>query len=78
MKTVDITLITDRHFKKGDRMPPRYIQIRDELVRRIKGDFYSDRQLPSEILLAREFQVNRNTLRRSIGELEKSGLRVKG
>lgn len=55
-------------------MPPRYIQIRDELVRRIKGDFYSDRQLPSEILLAREFQVNRNTLRRSIGELEKSGL----
>ena len=55
-------------------MPPRYMQIRNELLRRIEGNFYSDRQLPPEIVLAQEFQVNRNTLRRSIGDLEKLGV----
>ncbi len=54
---------------------PRYIQIREALLRRIQdGDLKPGEKLPSEDQLAAEFGVSRMTMRRSLDDLINAGL----
>ena len=60
---------------------PRYRQVSHDLMRRIdSGEFARGDQLPVETELAREYKVNRLTIREALGELTRSGLvrRVQG
>ena len=55
-------------------MPKKYEEIQAELYRRLSGGVYPvSSRLPPEQVLAREFGVNRNTLRRALAFLANSG-----
>ncbi len=54
---------------------PKYIQIRDELVARIKsGQLKANAAIPSDRELAEEFAVSRYTAIKAVKELEKEGI----
>lgn len=54
---------------------PKYIQIRDELVARIKaGQLKANAVIPSDRELAEEFAVSRYTAIKAVQELEKEGI----
>lgn len=60
---------------------PKYVRVREELLQLLKsGAIPPDERLPSEHELAERFGVSRQTLRQSLGELEREGLvyRVQG
>lgn len=50
----------------------KYLQIRDELLKRISQKEYLSGKLPTEAELSAEFKVNRHTIRRSLGSLEQT------
>jgi GntR family transcriptional regulator len=53
----------------------RYIELVDDLVRRIGGgEFGQEGRLPTETTMARSYGVNRLTVRRALGELARDGL----
>lgn len=58
-----------------DRRLPRYLQIRDELMRRICARAWTTGEaLPSEDKLAAEFSVSVGTLRKAMGVLVEDGM----
>ncbi len=58
-----------------DRRLPRYLQIRDELMRRICARAWADGQaLPAEDRLANEFQVSLGTMRKAMDVLVAEGM----
>ena len=57
------------------KQQPKYIQIIEEIKRRIKaGDYPIGSRLPSERMLAEQFKVNRSTIIRSYEELTAIGV----
>lgn len=53
---------------------PKYLQIREILLRRIERDFKLGEQFPTEKELCAEFGVSRETVREALGWLEREGL----
>ncbi len=51
-----------------------YQQLAETLAENIKTSFKVGDYLPSEVTLAKQFSVNRHTLRRAIDELERAGI----
>ncbi|WP_245876597.1 GntR family transcriptional regulator [Streptomyces uncialis] len=57
-----------------DPMRPKWQQIADEITRRIERGEYPERFQLSEVRLASEFGVNRDTVRKATKALRDSGL----
>ncbi|MCX4661113.1 GntR family transcriptional regulator [Streptomyces uncialis] len=57
-----------------DPMRPKWQQIADEITRRIERGDYPERFQLSEVRLAAEFGVNRDTMRKATKALRDSGL----
>lgn len=59
---------------------PRYLQIRNILLRRLQSELAPGDSFPTENALSEEFGVSRETIREALAELEKQGLieRVRG
>lgn len=56
-------------------MPPKYQRIADELQSNIEtGKYISSTVLPTEFVLAQEYQVSRQTVRQALSVLAKAGL----
>jgi len=57
-----------------------YYRIYNELRNRILSGYYKDGKLPSELVLSKEFNASRNTIRNALGYLRNDGLisRVNG
>jgi len=53
---------------------PKYLQIREILVRRIEREMRVGHQLPTEHALCEEFGVSRETVREALGGLEADGV----
>ena len=53
---------------------PKYLQIREILLRRIDRNFKVGDQFPTEQTLCAEFDVSRETVREALGWLEREGL----
>lgn len=53
---------------------PKYLQIRDMLIRRMGREYSVGRQLPTEHALCEEFGVSRETIREALAGLEEQGL----
>lgn len=54
---------------------PLYMQLKDSLAKRIEAkEFLPGETLPSERMMAQEFDVNRETIKKAIALLEKDGL----
>ncbi|GLF99374.1 winged helix-turn-helix domain-containing protein [Streptomyces yaizuensis] len=57
-----------------DPMRPKWQQIAEEITRRIERGEYPERFQLSEVRLAAEFGVNRDTMRKATRALRESGL----
>lgn len=53
---------------------PKYLQVRDALIRRIGSAYMPGTQLPTEHVLCKEFGVSRETIREALAGLEEQGL----
>ncbi|GEN24957.1 phosphonate metabolism transcriptional regulator PhnF [Halomonas cupida] len=53
---------------------PRYRQLADILAREVRSEYAPGDLLPSELVLARRFSVNRHTVRRALDELVAAGM----
>lgn len=61
--------------RQFDENKPIYIQIMDEIMRRIsRGELKAGERVPSVRDFAREFGVNPNTVQRAYFELEREGI----
>jgi len=59
---------------ESHKTPPRFQQIKDEILRRIReGDYQVDEALPAEPALAEHFRVSRMTVNRALKELAEAG-----
>ncbi|MGW6455042.1 GntR family transcriptional regulator [Streptomyces sp. NPDC055078] len=59
---------------KFDPMRPKWQQIAEEITRRIERGEYPERFQLSEVRLAAEFGVNRDTIRKATKALRETGL----
>lgn len=65
----------------NDKQTPKYLQLKQELLAWLHaGRFKANEQMPSEHEIAAMFQMSRQTVRQTLGELEKEGwlYRVQG
>ncbi len=65
----------------NDKNVPKYVQVKRELLQGLEaGAFAPGERLPSEHELAERFGVSRQTIRQTVGELEREGriYRVQG
>jgi len=54
---------------------PYYVQIKEDILERIRNAIYRPgQQLPSEQVLAQEYQVTRTTVRKALEELKREGV----
>lgn len=53
---------------------PKYLQIREVLLKRLEREMKVGQQLPTEHALCEEFGVSRETVRQALGGLERDGL----
>jgi GntR family transcriptional regulator len=59
---------------------PKYLQVRNVLLRRLQNELAPGDRFPTEIALSEEFGVSRETIREALSDLEERGLiiRVRG
>ncbi|HEX3048791.1 MAG TPA: GntR family transcriptional regulator [Bacillota bacterium] len=59
-------------------VPPKYLQLKEHLSNKIqRGELAPGDQIPSENLLAYQFQISRPTVRHALDDLENSGLIIR-